>query len=39
MIFFLIKQGKFIYWKINVELFRMYLFLMSCIIKFEPQVF
>ena len=39
MIFFLIKQGKFIYWKINVELFKMYLFLMGCIIKFEPQVF
>jgi len=39
MIIFLIKQGKFIYWKINVELFRMYLFLMSCIIKFDTQVF
>jgi hypothetical protein len=39
MIYFLIKQGKFIYWKINVELFRNSLFIMSCIIKFEPQVF
>ena len=39
MIFFLNKQDKFIYWKINVELFRKYLFIMSCIIKFEPQVF
>jgi hypothetical protein len=39
MIFFINKQVEFITKKINVELFRKYLFIMSCIIKFEPQVF
>jgi hypothetical protein len=39
MIFFINKQGNFIYWKINVELFRKYLFIMIYVIKSSPQVF